>query len=75
MIETKNCVWCLRPATSHCGHVLRGTEEILAGWCDECWRLPGAAGQLDSPEVAGEWKEAFGVQEQSDDDVIDEVAR
>lgn len=30
---TRNCIVCLRPAESWSGHILRGHEIVIAGWC------------------------------------------
>lgn len=69
MTSTLNCVWCLKPATVYCGHVLDANAvHIVAGWCDECNEKPGAAGQLDSPECAGGWTVGMGICEYTDEE-------
>lgn len=35
--QTKYCVVCLnKKAVSWIGHVLKGQESIIAGWCKKC---------------------------------------
>lgn len=43
--STSQCVRCLKAARFHCGHVLRGRTEVIAGWCSErCFKRAGFRG-------------------------------
>ena len=46
---TRNCVRCGKPAKGHSGHVLRGKEKIIAGWCsNRCRKNPGFVGRYQT---------------------------
>ncbi len=38
--KTKNCVVCFKPAVMFTGHVKRGPESVIAGWCKKHWERP-----------------------------------
>ena len=46
MKQTIQCVRCMkRPAKMWAGHVLRGKQKIIAGWCKRCdYMKPGFRG-------------------------------
>lgn len=46
MEQTKRCVYCRKkPAKIWTGHVLRGKQKIVAGWCSKkCQSKPGFVG-------------------------------
>lgn len=47
--HTTKCVRCFKPAKLWGGHVLRGREKILAGWCSQaCAKVSGFTGQHTS---------------------------
>jgi hypothetical protein len=59
MKETKKCVRCFKPAKFWGGHVLKGKEEVLAGWCStQCKEEKG---------FVGHWKREMLEQESADD--------
>lgn len=42
---TKYCVRCGKPAKFACGHVLKDSKNIIAGWCSKrCAKTPGFSG-------------------------------
>ncbi len=43
---TTKCVRCFKPAKIWGGHVLRGKEHVIAGWCSaRCSEAAGFSGQ------------------------------
>lgn len=51
-MQTKKCVRCGKTAKRWGGHVLRGREKIIAGWCSQrCYKNPG---------FVGHWKKNMG---------------
>jgi hypothetical protein len=54
MKHTKKCIRCFKPAKFHGGHVLKGKESIIAGWCSK--RCSEKAG------FRGHWKKEMGTQ-------------
>lgn len=59
--ETTKCIVCLRPATVFSGHVMRGREAVIAGWCDDHsvvnWTPPFYMGRIG---CCGGWHSAYG---------------
>ena len=55
MKETKNCVRCFKKASIWYGHVLRGKENIIAGWCRSCYKKEGFVGHYRREYKTREW--------------------
>ena len=43
-MQTKNCVYCFKPAVTWTGHVLWDSHHVIAGWCEEHEKVPGFCG-------------------------------
>lgn len=70
MLGTEKCIGCgKRKATAHGGHVLRGRQEILAGWCEKCLKMkskahsPHGPNLLGRPGCYGGWHKRYGLKE------------
>ena len=55
MKQTSKCVYCGKDAVIFCGHVLRGKEMIIAGWC----KRHGNQSKIPSG-FSGQWKKSLG---------------
>lgn len=59
--KTENCVMCLKPACYWTGHVAKGDEKVLAGFCSEQCEKKGS--HIVSPTGAGclgQWHDGLG---------------
>ena len=64
--RTKNCVECLKPATSYTGHVTRSDgKHVIAGWCEDHTEMGETEVEEDGhrPGYRGQWTEEMGVRD------------
>jgi hypothetical protein len=59
--ETTKCLRCLRPATIHAGHVLKGEQVVLAGWCIRCIEQIPRSDLMKTRACYGGWHRAYGL--------------
>jgi len=74
MIATKNCILCLKPATSFSGHLLlKATvldgliESVMAGWCNKHYQMPSMTPDFAGKEgCVGYYGDLYGIEHKED---------
>ena len=58
---TRNCIVCLRSADNWSGHVFRGRELVIAGWCRKHQRSHGRVCFANRIGCMGGYMTAYGL--------------
>lgn len=59
--STEFCIVCLKPAVVYSGHVLKGKEQVLAGFCKKHECPQSSPHLLQRAGCFGYWGHAYGL--------------